>query len=117
MNNLSEFAKSRLDLEIQIEELKSSLYLMKESCKHNVIAKGYLIYSRRESKIVQTYETRQKGEKKLDPNDEDVGVSCQDCGYDFGWYCSKNPNNIYCEYTDKYNTDICVHCGQPDERK
>lgn len=46
---------------------------------------------------------------------------CIVCGYEgFGWYCPDNLLTHECDYTQEdgtYNDDMCIHCGNPEERK
>jgi len=46
-------------------------------------------------------------------------AKCVVCEQDFGWWCPDNPSHI-CDYEQpdgRYDSDQCVHCGQPNERK
>jgi hypothetical protein len=47
------------------------------------------------------------------------GAHCEGCGRDFGWYCPDSPKHI-CDYEyepGRFNSDDCIHCHMPDERK
>lgn len=39
---------------------------------------------------------------------------CDICGKDFGWWCPDSTTHI-CQYED--DSECCIFCGQPDERK
>jgi hypothetical protein len=47
------------------------------------------------------------------------GANCEGCGLGMGWYCPKSPTHI-CDYQQEdgsYDSDHCIHCHMPDERK
>lgn len=52
--------------------------------------------------------------KAEDGNLDFLGMRCDTCGHDFGWYCPANPKG-YCEYDD--GDEHCRYCDQPSERK
>lgn len=117
---IPEKAKRRLELEMQLIDIQCELGQLKNSCTHEVIAKGSLQYSHRLSKIVQTYESRTKQETNSFFADSSTFVTCQICGKDFGWFCPRNPKDIYCKYddsVDSYSNEECIYCGLPEERK
>jgi hypothetical protein len=44
--------------------------------------------------------------------------SCKECGTIMGWVCEETSPIILCEYEDSDSMqDICLHCGEPSERK
>lgn len=63
------------------------------------------------------------------------GASCAGCGKDFGWYCPDSPDRTchYYDYEGKVHlingetvptpeecfncVDMCIFCGDPEERK
>jgi hypothetical protein len=47
------------------------------------------------------------------------GANCEGCGLDMGWYCPCSPTHV-CNYEQEdgsYDSDHCIHCHMPDERK
>ena len=49
----------------------------------------------------------------------DLLVDCKFCGKHLGWKCPDNPNG-YCECDydcDNSYGPVCIHCGNPEERK
>ncbi len=51
----------------------------------------------------------------------DSGAQCSACGLVKvgGWFCPQNKATGLCEYNIKDDPccDVCLHCGQPEERK
>ena len=39
---------------------------------------------------------------------------CEVCEKDFGWYCPDSSDH-YCHYEE--DSECCIYCGQPEERK
>lgn len=61
------------------------------------------------------------GHPNLEVSESGWSARCPDCGLaSQGWYCPASPN-LECEYTDPEtgwtDYDVCIYCGQPDERK
>lgn len=52
--------------------------------------------------------------RKDDGNLSFLGMRCDTCRHDFGWYCPANPKG-YCEYED--SSEYCIYCDAPSERK
>ena len=69
---------------------------LKARCTHRVL----------EVNIFESFEDNETGT-----------VRCALCNKGFGWFCPKSPDR-YCHYpeTPSPNGDVCIFCGQPDER-
>lgn len=39
---------------------------------------------------------------------------CSNCRTNAGWWCPKSPERL-CQY--EINSEYCIYCGMPDERK
>lgn len=90
----------RLLAEEQMIVAQQKLGAIVRSCTEHYIIRGRLIFSPREQKVVLI--------------ESEYSASCEICGVEFGWYCPVNPKR-YCEYGE--DDEICIHCGEPDERK
>lgn len=51
---------------------------------------------------------------ELNHPDPSTGAICAVCRQHFGWYCPKSPDQL-CHYTR--DSEWCIHCGMPSERK
>ena len=49
-----------------------------------------------------------------------TGAICAVCNKSFGWWCPKSPDHL-CHYKPIHNypqsEEICIHCGQLEERR
>jgi len=113
--NLNETQTRRLEIERQYWEFARQMGDAKHGCQHTNIAKGRLIYSPGQQRIVQTYE---EWISKYPQADQDCETMyCQDCDTEFGWFCPVNPKG-YCEYDENgRGSDDCIFCHQSSERK
>lgn len=81
---------------------------------------NYEILIERECRLLDKLQSA-CGHPNLKVSDSGWFARCLDCGLESqGWYCPTSPN-LECEYTDPEtgwtDFDVCIHCGQPDERK
>lgn len=46
--------------------------------------------------------------------ESDESAYCDTCGKHFGWYCPDSPSH-FCQIDE--NSEYCIYCGNPEERK
>lgn len=98
------------DLKDLIKPYTRTISLLERTCTHAAVE--IPVPNRKEG---QSYEKAYYAKDKWRSD----GAKCAGCGIDLGWFCPVSPVH-YCDYEQAdgtYDSDSCIHCGMPDERK